>query len=463
MQSKTGQDFGLTLILLFFSAGQCFYGWIKPSCASTPDNIISQEDEGLNFMYLNHSHLLESTTQNTQSDIHLQNTQADKRINSIEINKNISSFQVEDATKNVQPELIDLKPLDQLQLLAQKTEAEVKPVYKTQALTHSANFKIEHGEIRPMFSQSAIYLLGETTEVKESIDDQKKLTQEQVEEKKQNPALDSNEEQELRLRVRPRPEEELPIPSNQKPKKPFKPIGYLRGYAGYFHTDNIFSSNDDKITDGLFYTGLTLASAYFPITSSTYLNGSINGSVIRYVDQSQFDYNRLRFRAGIYQQISRQMYTELNFSNQKLFYARNGDFFSAGDRFLDENSISLSVGRRDNLTNKLSLNSFYRFRTNFSEPERRSKIINSLRLSLNYAIQKPLKVGLNYRFTFSDFTNRDREDQSHRIYGHINYRTSKTSNIYMQSGFRLGGSTTPNTDFSGWFFSVNYGFELGRF
>ncbi|MEA5579266.1 hypothetical protein [Anabaena sp. UHCC 0451] len=288
-----------------------------------------------------------------------------------------------------------------------------------------------------------------------------KLVQ-QSPEQEQSPS-EANEEQELRLRVRPRPLEEIPPPPTEKPVDQFQPIGYLRGYVGYFQNSNIFSTNNNKINDGLIYSGLTLASAYFPLSSSTYLNGSIDGGLIHYLDQSDFDYNQVRFNLGIYQELSREMYAELNFSNQQLFYTKNSDSFASGDRFLNENSVQLSLGRRDKLTDKLILDSLYEFSANFSDPETRSRLVNSLLFSLSYSLQKPLQVGVNYQFTLSDFTQRDREDQSHRLFAHLNYRTSNTSNMYLQGGVNLGGSTTPAIDFSGWYFSVNYGFEIGRF
>ncbi|WP_144031283.1 hypothetical protein [Trichormus azollae] len=62
----------------------------------------------------------------------------------------------------------------------------------------------------------------------------------------------------MRLRVRPRLLEEIPIPSQQKPAYQCQPIGYLRGYVGYFQTNNIFPTNDRKIQDSLISSGLTL-------------------------------------------------------------------------------------------------------------------------------------------------------------------------------------------------------------
>ncbi|MEH2420391.1 MAG: hypothetical protein V7K48_05420 [Nostoc sp.] len=281
---------------------------------------------------------------------------------------------------------------------------------------------------------------------------------------KQPPESDSNRE--LGLRVRLLPLEQQPPPPTEQAIVKFKPIGYLQAHVGYFQTNNIFSSNDRPIEDGLIISGLTLASAYFPLGSKTYLNSSIDGNLIRYINQSEYHYNQVRFNLSIYQQLSQRMYGEISCSNQQLFYANNSDrpnSFKAGDRFLNENSLDLSLGRRDPLTSKLTLDSFYELSINFADPLSRNRIINSFWVSLNYYLQNPLQVGIDYQANFSDFTQRDREDQFHRIFGHLNYRISDISNMNVQAGVSLGSSTAENIDFDGWFFSINYNLQLGQF
>lgn len=281
---------------------------------------------------------------------------------------------------------------------------------------------------------------------------------------KQPPESDSDRE--LGLRVRLRPLEQPTFPLIEQPVVKFKPIGYLQGHVAYFQTSNIFSSKDIPIEDGLIFSGLTLDSAYFPLGAKTFLNGSIDGNLIRYINQSQYDYNQVRFNLGIYQQLSQRMFGEVSWSNQQLFYANNSDrldSFKAGDRFLNENSFQVSLGRRDPLTSKLILNSFYELSVNFADPQSRDRIINSFWVSLNYYLQKPLQVGIDYQVNFSDFTQRDREDQFHRLFGHLNYRISDTNNINVQTGVSLGSSTVENIDFDGWFFSINYSLQLGQF
>ncbi|WP_066426143.1 hypothetical protein [Anabaena sp. 4-3] len=282
------------------------------------------------------------------------------------------------------------------------------------------------------------------------------------------PNPESDDYRELGLRVRPRqlpqsPLEQPEIPPRKTAAPQFKPIGSLQANVGYFYSNNIFASDVAPIKEGLFFYGLRLASAYFPLGEQTYINGSINGNLIRYVDQSRFNYNQIRFNLGIYQQLSSRMYGEIGWSNQQLFYAQNSDLFTAGDRFLGENSFRLSLGRRDTLTEKLRLDSFYELSWNLAEPDNRSRMINSLWLLLSYQIQKPLEVGLGYQLNLSDFTERDRFDNYHRLFTQVNYRLSEFNSLNLQSGFSFGDSTVSNIDFNSWFFSVNYNWVLGEF
>jgi hypothetical protein len=457
-QLQTGKNILLALMMLASSGCQWYFQTIKPTWAIPSNQQIFSEDMELNLIFL-------PLTEASRQEIELENTH-DLNISKITYDNTVEpknyiipeqAQTIGNVSITIDPKLIFLEEPNKLENLRnQIKQGQTAASGNTHPKVSNIDYQNQTRAIPPLSSQSAAQLNEPTKTFQYS----QKLTQQ---EEQEEPPVSPNEEQELRLRVRPRPTEELPPLPEEKPAEQFQPIGYLRGYAGYFHTSNIFSTNDNRIEDGLFYTGLTLASAYFPLSATTYINGSIDGSLVYYMDQSQYNYNQLRFNLGIYQQLSRKMYAELNFSNQKLYYGKDGDFFSAGERFLNEDSIRLSLGRRDQLTDKLTLDSLYELSANFSEPVRRSRIVNALWLSLGYSINEPLEVGLNYQFNFSDFTERDREDQFHRLFGHLNYRTSDTSNIYLQGGFNLGGSTTPNVDFSGWFFSVNYGFELGRF
>lgn len=266
------------------------------------------------------------------------------------------------------------------------------------------------------------------------------------------------------FRVLERPLEQLPIPKQSVAK--FKPIGSLLARFGYFQTSNIFSAEIDPEVDGLFYSGLTLSSVPLKLGGKTYLRSSIDGNIFRYMNQSDFNYNQLRFNLGIFQRLSSKMYAELGWRNQQLFYARDSDRFNiaSGDKFLNENAFRLSLGRRDSLSKKLILDSFYELRVSLTDlPAKRDRIVNYLSVFLNYYLQKPLQVGFGYQFNYSDFTERTRQDQYHRLLANLNYKISDDSNISVQTGVSLGSSTQENIDFDGWFFSINYNLELGKF
>jgi hypothetical protein len=259
------------------------------------------------------------------------------------------------------------------------------------------------------------------------------------------------------IRARPlRTPPEVPPPQMEPPQRRPQPVAYLLARSSYFWTNNIFSSVD-PVDDGLIWTGLTLAAAPIRLGPQTFVNLSADGSIIRYIDQSLFNYNQLRFNAGLYQQLSSRMFGEIGWNNQQLFTAQTGD------RFLNENSFRLLVGRRDFFSRRLVLDSFYEFRLTFADPLSRSRLINSLWLSLSYYLQSTWQVGLDYQFSLSNFTQREREDQLHRLMARLTYQTSPNTNVTLQGGWSLGGSTEPSIDFNSLFFSVTFSLELGRF
>ncbi|BAZ07621.1 hypothetical protein [Calothrix sp. NIES-3974] len=259
------------------------------------------------------------------------------------------------------------------------------------------------------------------------------------------------------------PLEQQPPPS---PRRPPEPFGYFFGHVSYFQTDNLFSSRIDRIDDGLIYGGLRFVTTPIPLGSRTFLSGSVGGNLIRYINQSEFNYNQFRVSADIFYRFNRRMYGEFGWSNQQLFYSRSGEQanFQAGDRFLNEHSWHVSIGRRDPLSSQWIFDSYYELRASFTDPPaNRDRIINTLFLGLNYYPQSPLQVGLNYQYYRADFTERDRDDQYHRLFTSLNYRLSNISNLNLQAGYTFGDSTQSDVDFNGWFFSLTYGWELGRF
>lgn len=239
------------------------------------------------------------------------------------------------------------------------------------------------------------------------------------------------------------------------PPPPSPQFGSLFAQIGYFQANNIFSGVD-PIQGGLFSSGITLITTP-KLSENTDLIAAIDGSLIRYLEQSEPNYNQFRIRAGIRQKLSPQMFGEIGLINQQLFRSESGD------RFLNENALRFVLRRRDRLTNNLRLDSLYELRLTDADPETRSRIINSLLVSLSYNLQNNFLVGLDYQFAISDFTQRDREDQFHRLLGRLTYAASRNSQFNLQAGVTLGGSSDPNINFDNLFLSVTYTVELGKF
>lgn len=231
------------------------------------------------------------------------------------------------------------------------------------------------------------------------------------------------------------------------PRQP-QPIIHVVPRISYFYTSNVFSGVD-PISDSQFIPSVTIWSAPM-LRKGTYLTTSIDGYLIRYLNESQYDYNFVRFRTGINKRIGSNTFGEVGWSNQQYFRASNGD------RFLNEHSAYLSLSRRDWLTRRLALDSYYDVRFSFADPDSRSRIINYLSLSFSYYLQRNLQVGLDYQFSFLDYTKTLREDYYQRLLGRVTYQVSSDSQISVRGGLTTGNSSESYIDYDDFFFSVTY-------
>lgn len=239
------------------------------------------------------------------------------------------------------------------------------------------------------------------------------------------------------------------------PPPPSPPAVYLLGGAGYFRSNNIFSGVD-PVDDGLFKAGLTLL-AVPSIGPETSLFASVGGNIYRYSDLSVYNYDELNFSAGIRQKIGSRTYGELGWNNRQLF-SEDG-----GDRFLDDHSVYLELGRRDVLARQLTLDTFYQFRVSFANPSDRSQVINYLGTSLAYTPTPPLEVALGYQFAFSDFTQQERQDNYHQVIASLSYTLTPNSQLYLYGGHSFGNSSDKFTDFDGLVFGAGINWSLPLF
>ncbi|MGJ3252107.1 MAG: hypothetical protein ACFE0J_13395 [Elainellaceae cyanobacterium] len=237
---------------------------------------------------------------------------------------------------------------------------------------------------------------------------------------------------------------------------PDRPSVYLRGRVGFFWSDNIFSSEIDPVNDGLFRTGLSLY-AVPPIGQRTYLTALVSGELLRYFDETEFNYDELQFSLGVYHALTRRTYLDVKWLNQQLFDEVDND------RFLNDHQFRLAIGRRDRLSQDLYLNTSYQARLSLADPETRSRVFNLFHVSLGYEIQPRLRADVFYQFALIDFTQQSRNDRYHQLIAQLSYQLSRSTQISIFGGARLGNSSDSNIDFDSGLFGINVGVNLPLF
>lgn len=245
--------------------------------------------------------------------------------------------------------------------------------------------------------------------------------------------------------------QELPTATNES-----SPSVYLQVYSNFFWTDNVLSVVDDPVDDGILQFGLSL-SAFPALGSRTYLLSSVAGDLVRYTDETDLDYNDLSFDLGVYHAFTRRAYLELGWNNNQFFDR------GSGDRFLNDHSFYVAVGRRDRLSSRWSLDTEYELEYNLADPISRNRAINRVRASLEYQITPRLETDLSYRFTLVDFTKQDRNDFFHQFILGLNYDLSADSQISFFGGGRLGDSSESFLDFDSALVGVSISINLSLF
>jgi hypothetical protein len=284
----------------------------------------------------------------------------------------------------------------------------------------------------------------------------------------ETPLIPANDPELGQIQTRPPESDELgKILIRPKPKPPAAAKSksvYLLAHADYFTTSNAFSAKD-RISDGLVRTGVTLF--YAPaLGPSTYLITSADANIARYLKLSQLNYNELRFRAGISQRLSPVMFGELGWSNQQLFATERG--FAGtfrGDRYLNDNSLRFELSRRDKLSPKLNLVTFYQLRRSFTDRTDSDRLSNTLYASLAYKVTPGVELALDYQYNRSDYINRDRRDHFQQVLGRLSWNTAKQIQTNLFAGYSFGSSSDnrqlfgragdQNIDFKGWTLGIN--------
>jgi hypothetical protein len=268
--------------------------------------------------------------------------------------------------------------------------------------------------------------------------------------------------------IRPDDEDFGNIPYRPVPRQPPPPPKskwlYVTGRFDYSSNSNAFASTNPQ-TDALVRTGLTVT-ALPALGPKTYFLGGIDGNLVRYGKFAELNYDELRLRAGILQQLSPRMYGEIGWSNQKLFVAKDGlRNILSGNRFLNENALRLELSRTDPLGPNWSLNTFYQFRWVSSSRTESDRINHTAVASLNRKLSPSWSAGLDYQVSWSNYTRLQRDDVYQLVQARTSYAFNRNLQMNLFGSFSFGGSSDDSRRFGrtglerlqydGWAFGVS--------
>lgn len=233
----------------------------------------------------------------------------------------------------------------------------------------------------------------------------------------------------LRLRERPL----------AKQKAPFKVPVFLVGNVGYIGNGNTLAGVD-PVNDRLFRTGISLIASP-RLAKRTALIASVQGNLYRYDELSRLNYNEVRLQTSLRHVLTPKIYGDLGWTHRQLFLQDDGD------RFLYENAAFASLTRRDALSAKTNLTSFYNGRVSFADPETSSRLRNTLGVSLRHDVAPALQASLTGRMTLTNFTQQSRQDFYTQGLAQLSYKLSKNVRLSLFGSLTRGNSSNRRVDF----------------
>ncbi|MBD2198446.1 MULTISPECIES: outer membrane beta-barrel protein [Calothrix] len=249
---------------------------------------------------------------------------------------------------------------------------------------------------------------------------------------------------------------EIITPRQQQPPQRRQPDVQLLLRSSAFTSSNITGFEAFQPSDTVFINSATLL-ATPKLGEETRLVAAASGGLVRYADQGDFNYNYLNFNVGIQQRIARGMYGQLGWVQERLY--RDGN----GDRLLLDDSVRLSIGRQDQLSDRLRLDSFYELRASFATPSEQNRVANSLGARLRYDITPQLQGALDYRLSLRDFTQQERFDTQNQIGLEAIYSINPDLFISGSASYLFGASSDPNVDLDNFSVGISIGLNVPLF
>lgn len=237
------------------------------------------------------------------------------------------------------------------------------------------------------------------------------------------------------------------------------PFVFLSTFVTASSSDNVFLVEDPvqgRFNDNFIRPGISIT-AFPAVGPNTNLLISGRTSFLRYEEQSNSSYDELRLQAGIRHRFTDRVYAQLSLSHQLLFDE------GYRDRFFTNTGLELTVGRRDQLTPQLTLDSFYQGQIFFSDPDEFSNVLNSVGASLRYRMSPQWDTSISYRLTISDFTQQSRHETYQRITGQLRYSITPSVRLSLFGGLSYGRSSESRISFDDTFFGISFDATISIF
>ncbi|MGB3201541.1 MAG: hypothetical protein WBA99_11595 [Nodosilinea sp.] len=253
------------------------------------------------------------------------------------------------------------------------------------------------------------------------------------------------------LRIRDQPQ--LPTQTAQPPAQ----IGFFSARLAIASSDNILLAVNDVggLTSDTFLRPSIGFGVYPALGPRTAFIATADLGLQRYSAQAALNYDDLRFRVGLRQGLSPRSYGQLIATYQEL-YRPGGN----RGRFFKNAALGLTLGRRDPITPKLALDSYYLVQFNDAESSSSgtvtdfSRILQSAGTYLGYDITPAIQLGLSYQLNLIDYTAQPRYDTFQQVLGQVVYRLSPSVRLNLYGGVSFGRSSEPRVRFNDTFFGA---------
>jgi hypothetical protein len=253
------------------------------------------------------------------------------------------------------------------------------------------------------------------------------------------------------LRIRDQPQ--IPVAAARPPAK----IGFFSARLAIASSDNILLAVNDVggLTGDTFLRPSIGFGVYPSLGPQTALIATADYGLQRYTTQSSLNYDDLRLRVGLRQGLTPRSYGQLVFTYQEL-YRPGGN----RGRFFKNTALGLTLGRRDPITPKLALDTYYLLQFNGAQSTSGgtatdfSRFFQSAGGYLGYDITPRLQAGLSYQLNFIDYTAQDRYDTFQQVLGQVVYRITPNLRFNVYGGVSFGRSSEPRVRFNDTFFGA---------